>query len=301
LEARQLRYFVTVAEELNFTRAAERLHMVQQSLSEAIAQLETAVGFRLFERTTRRVALTPAGRAWLPAACEGLDAVDRAVDAAYDLATGRAGRLRVGLAATGALDLTPRLLRAFRARYPGVEVGLSHFDFREPTGGLRTGATDVAVVRPPFHTDGLEVVVVAEEPRLVVLAGDHPLAGRAAVDFGELVDEPWMDIDTDPLWCAFWQVAEQRSAPVRLGARCRTLDDLFEAARAGIAVGLVPESTAQSQAWPSLAFVPVRDIAPSLVAVAWHADEADPVVGNFVDLATEIAAGAVDAPQVAPL
>src|SRR5262249_37126217 len=182
-EVRQLQYFVTVAEELNFTRAAERLHVVQQSLSTGIAQLEAALGIRLFERTTRSVSLTSAGAAWLPYAREALGSMNRAADAAEDLAAGRRGRLRVGLAATGALSFMPQLLRTFRERHPLAEIDAKHFDFQDPCGGLRDRETDVAIVRPPFRDDGLTLEVLGREARYVVLAGDHPLAERSAVEF----------------------------------------------------------------------------------------------------------------------
>jgi DNA-binding transcriptional LysR family regulator len=287
-EVRQLQYFVAVAEELNFTRAAERLHVVQQSLSTAIAQLEASLGIRLFERTTRSVNLTGAGAAWLSYAREALASMNRAADAAEDLSAGRSGRLRVGLAATGALSFMPVLLRTFRERYPLADVDSKHFGFQDPCGGLRDQQTDVAIVRPPFLDDGLTLVVLGQEPRYVVLASDHPLSQRGAVDFADLIDEPWMDVETDPLWCDFWKVSERRTRPPVIGAMCRTLDDLFEAARAGTAMGLVPESIAQTQSWPNLAFVAVRDIAPSTVAVARHTDDASPLVANFVELAKEV-------------
>jgi DNA-binding transcriptional LysR family regulator len=287
-EVRQLQYFVAVAEELNFTRAAQRLHVVQQSLSTAIAQLEAVLGIRLFERTTRSVRLTSAGAAWLPYAREALASMNRAADAAGDLAAGRSGRLRVGLAATGALSFLPQLLRKFRERYPLAEIDTKHFDFQDPSGGLRDQQSDVAIVRPPFLDDGLTLVVLVEEPRYAVMASDHPLAQRSNVEFADLIDEPWMDIETDPLWCDFWKVNERRARPPVIGALCRTLDDLFEAARAGTAMGLVPESIAQTQSWPHLAFVAVRDIPPSSVAVAWHTDNASPLVANFVELAKDV-------------
>jgi DNA-binding transcriptional LysR family regulator len=288
-EVRQLQYFVAVAEELNFTRAAERLHVVQQSLSTAIAQLEAVIGVRLFERTTRSVSLTGAGAAWLPYAREVLASMNRAADAAEDLAAGRSGRLRVGLAATGALSFLPPLLRRFRETYPLAEVDTKHFDFQDPCGGLRDQQTDVAIVRPPFLDDGLTLQVLVEERRYAVMASDHPLARRSDVEFADIIDEPWMDIETDPLWCDFWKVNERRARPPVIGALCRTLDDLFEAARAGTAMGLVPESIAQTQSWPHLAFVAVRDIPPSSVAAAWHTDDASPLVANFVELAKEVA------------
>jgi len=287
-EVRQLQYFIAVADELNFTRAAERLNVVQQSLSTAIAQLEALLGIKLFERTTRRVTLTKAGAAWLPYAREALAAADRAAEAARDLAAGRAGRLRVGLAATAALDLTPRLLRAFAERYPLVELAIEHFDCQDPSGGLHQRRSDVAIVRPPFRDEGLDMVAIGSEPRYAVLAADHPLATRDAVDFAELAAEPWVDIATDPLWWDFWRVAERRSEPPKVGAVCRTCNELLEAARAGTATGLVGESVARAQSWSQLAFVEVRDIAPSTLAIAWRSDHPQPAVRTFVDLAIEL-------------
>jgi DNA-binding transcriptional LysR family regulator len=280
-DLRQLQYFVAVAEELNFTRAAERLDVVQQSLSTAIAQLEALLGIKLFERTTRSVTLTSEGAAWLPYAREALHGADRAAEAAEDLAAGRVGRFRLGLAATAGVDVTPRMLRAFAERFPLVELAIEHFDFRDPSGGLRDRRSDVAIVRPPFEEDGLELVAIGTEPRFAVLPTDHPLADRAAVDFGELADEPWMDVATDRVWCDFWTVAELRSEPPRVGVVCRSCDELFEAARAGTATGLVPETVARTHSWPWLAFVEVRDIAPSTLAIAWRSDSRQSAVHNF--------------------
>jgi len=288
VDIRQLRAFLAAADELNFTRAARRLNVVQQSLSAAIVQLETAVGVRLFDRSTRAVALTAAGEAWLPHARAALAAVDRADAAARDLAAGRAGRLRVGLAATAALDLTPRLLRAYAERRPLVELVTEYHDFEDPSGGLLDGRTDVAIVRPPFTSDGLEFAVIAQEARYAVLAADDPLAGRAEIVFADIVDRAWLDIRSDPVWCDFWRVSERRAEPVRLGPLGRTLDDLLEAARAGRATGLVPASIAQAQRWPGLAFVPVRDIPPSSVAISWRRHHQPPTVRDFVTLASEL-------------
>jgi DNA-binding transcriptional LysR family regulator len=299
-EVRQLQYFITLADELNYTRAAERLNVVQQSLSTAIAQLEAQLGIKLFERTTRSVTLTNAGAAWLPYAREALAAAERAAEAARDLAAGRAGRLRIGLAATAALDVTPRVLRAFAERFPLVELAIEHFDCQDPSGGLRGRRSDVAIVRPPFKDDGLELVVIGTEPRFVVLAADHPLADRAALDFAELADEPWIDIATDPLWWDFWRVAELRSRPPRIGAICRSCEELLEAARAGTATGLVGESVARAQSWPELAFVEVRDIAPSTVAIAWRSDVRQPAVRNFIDLAVDLSMPSPSGPSVQP-
>jgi DNA-binding transcriptional LysR family regulator len=288
VEVRHLRYFVTVADELHFTRAAQRLNVVQQSLISAIAQLETMLAIKLFDRSTRSVALTDAGAAWLPYARAAVTAVDRADEAALDLAAGHAGRLRLGLAATAALELTPTLLRAFTDRHPLVELITEHFDFDDPTGGLRDGRTDVAIVRPPFSSDGLELLSIASEPRYAVLAVDDPLAARPMVQFTELIDRAWIDIASDPIWCDFWRVNERRSRPPTFGASGRTLDDLLEAARAGRATGLVPASIARTHPWPGIAFVEVTDIPPSSIAIAWRSHHQPRAVRAIAAIAAEL-------------
>jgi DNA-binding transcriptional LysR family regulator len=289
VDVRQLRYFVAAADDLNFTRAAERLHVVQQSLSSAIARLEAGLGFKLFERTSRTVALTERGAAWLPHARAVLVAATYAERAAADIAAGVTGTLRVGLAATAAVEITPRLLRSFAKQHPNIRLVTEHYGFDDPTGGLRDGATDVAIVRPPFTSDGLEMLVVATELRFAALAVGHPLARRRAVAFHELEDEPWIEVESDPVWCDFWRVNERRTKPPVFGARGRALDDLLEAARDGRATGLVPASIARSQRWPDLAFVRVADVPESKVAIAWRTTHQPAPVRDFVSLAGELA------------
>lgn len=292
VELRHLRYFLAVAEELSFTRAARRLHLAQQTLSEAIAQLENLVGVALFERSNRPVRLTDAGARWLPYAQDALDAAERAQDAAGHLRNEHRARLRVGLAATAALPLTPLLLDAFRERHPHVSLSTRHFDFGDPTGGLLTGETDVAIVRPPFRADGIELLVIASEPRYVALADTHPLAGRDSVTFDKIADEPWIEVDeSDPVWCAFWRLTALRDRPLRVGASGHGLDDLLEAARTRQAVGVVPESVARAQPWPQLTFVKVDDIPPSEVAVAWRSDASPPPVQDLIAIARDAALG----------
>jgi DNA-binding transcriptional LysR family regulator len=281
-ELRQLRYFVAVAEELNFTRAARRVHLVQQALSGAIAQLERQLGVRLFSRTTRRVELTDAGAALLPHARDALAAVDRGVGVLDDVREGRRGRLRIGLAMTAALPLTPRVLRRLGERAPDVELLVRHFDFRDPSGGLVDGTSDVAIVRPPFTGPDLQVRELSHESRYAVLGSDHPLASEPTVRFAQLRDEPWIRVDSDPVWWDFWRVADQRTQPSPVGPICSSVEDLLEAARSGRGTGLVPESIAIAQRWPELTFVRVVDVPPSSVVVGWRLGDERPLVGCFV-------------------
>jgi DNA-binding transcriptional LysR family regulator len=288
-ELRHLRYFLAVTEELNFTRAARKLNVVQQTLSEGIAQLESMLGLRLFERATRPVALTDAGVQWLPCAREAFEAAVRAQDAARQLHARHAARLRVGLAATAAFPLTPALLEAFRERHPQVALSTRHFGFGDPTGGLLSGQADVAIVRPPFAADGLELLVIASEPRYVALSDQHPLASRANVSFTEIADEPWIEVsESDLVWCDFWRLTALRDEPARVGASGQSLEDLLEAARTRQAIGVVPECVARAQPWPQLRFARVTDIPPSDVAVAWRAGETSPPVSDFIRIAREL-------------
>jgi DNA-binding transcriptional LysR family regulator len=299
-EVRHLVYFLAAAEELNFTRAARRLHVVPQALSTAIAQLEDILGVKLFDRTPRRVALTGSGTTFLRLAREAVAAVDAATLAARDAGRGLTGRLRVGLAATGALALTPRLLRAFARRYPQVVLEVRHFDFTDPSGGMWSDESDVALVRPPFDVDGLVLEPIGAEPRYAVLPADHPLSGTGPLTFAQLAAEPWMDVPTDPQWCHFWSGAEYRSGPVPRSAVCLSQDDLFEAARAHRAIGLVPASVARAQAWPGLAFVEVSDIAPSVVSVALPGNGCVPQAANLASMAREVAGRQQPALDVPP-
>lgn len=289
-DLRQLSYFVAVAEELNFTRAARRLSVAQQSLSSAVARLESHVGFDLFERSTRTVALTEHGSRWLPYARDLLAVAERCATAAHDISASGDASLRIGLAATAAVEITPRLLHAYAERYPGVRVVTKHYGLEDPTGGLRAHLSDVAIVRPPFTSAGLDLVVVATEPRFVALWDGHPLSTRQNVGFEEIVDLPWIDVvASDPVWCAFWRVTERRTRPARFGAQGRTLDDLLDAARAGQAVGLVPASIARAQRWPGLVFVEVTDIPGSDIAIAWNPAALPASAHDFIDLAATLA------------
>jgi DNA-binding transcriptional LysR family regulator len=287
-EIRQLDYFVTLAQELNFTRAAQRLNVVQQTLSGGIAQLERLLGLRLFERSTRHVRLTAAGAELLPVARQALAAVDALVAAAELSRSGHSGRLAVGLSSTSGLAATPRLLGGFSERFPGVELAMRHFDFTDPYAGLLSAETDVALVRPPFSADGLDLVPIGSEDRYVVLPAGHRLAGHSSVPFTEIEDEPWMDVDTDAAWCAFWSAQDHRRRAMEVGAICNSLADLFEAARVGRTAGFVPESVARSQAWPGLAFVRVADVEPSVVAVGSRTGDERPAVTGFLELARTV-------------
>ena len=288
-ELRHLRAFVALAEELNFTRAAQRLHLAQQALSAQIQQLEERVGAQLVTRTTRKVELTAAGEALYAQAPGVLAALDAATEAARRAARGETGRLRIGLLATAALDFTPLVLRAFTAERPRVELSVRNVDFSDPTGGVRSGDTDVAVVWLPFATDGLVVEPLFDEERVGLLADDHPLAAKPELRAADLAGEPmgWVEgLDTVAL--DFWTLAEHRRGPDGAGVAITGFDDYLAAIRAGRAVAAVPASIARSLPWSGLVRREIADLAPAQVAVCRRADDANPLVATFVRVAQDV-------------
>ena len=292
LEFRNLRYFVAVAEELHFSRAAERLYIAQPALSEQIRRLERDLGVELLRRTTRKVELTPAGEEFLERARRILQEADRAVEEASRAARGEVGRLRVSTTATAGLEQVSQIMRAFREGRPEVALELKQISLEDHSGGLVDGSTDAAFVWLPFQHEGLAFETLVEEPRLAALAADHPLAGRAELSIEDLLDEPWPHVDTDPVALGFWTCVDYRDgAPARRGATIATMEGILEAVRAGLCVATVPRSQTTLQSWPGLVFLPVPDLSPATLALGWRTADETPVVQAFVEIARRRVAG----------
>ena len=291
VELRHLRSFVAVAEELSFTRASARLHLAQPALSAQIRQLEERVGAKLFERTTRKVELTPAGRALLERAPSLLDATGEALAAARMAAAGETGALTIGLIATAALDFTPKVLRAFAEQRPNVALSVRNVDFSDPSGGVRAGDTDLAIVWLPVREDGLSVHALFDDPRMAVLASEHVLAARERLAVEDLLGEPmcWVE-GVDPEAGAFWTLDEQRGGPPRVGASVTGFHDMFAAVRTGLAVVCVPASIATTLPWDDVAVREVAGLPGATVAVCHRADADDPLVHAFAATARAVCA-----------
>lgn len=192
MELRHLRYFIVVAEELHFGRAAQRLYIAQPSLSIQIRDLERAVGVPLLVRTNRRVQLTEAGRVFLEGARRTLDQVDRAVQDAERAHRGEIGQLTFGFVGSAAYEVLPSLLRAFRAAYPDVELRLQSMTTKEQLVALAERRLDVGLLRLPVEGTALAWRVVTREPLVAVLPATHPLAEQARVSLRALAGEPFI-------------------------------------------------------------------------------------------------------------
>ncbi len=192
MELRHLRYFIAVAEELNFTRAAERLHMAQPPLSQQIQHLEAELGFQLFRRTKRTVQLTAAGQVFFEESQKILQQVDRAIQLGRQTSRGELGQLTIGFVSSAAHNVVPAILQAFRTRCPAVKLELHELTTNEQLQGLRFGQIDIGFVRPPVEEEGINSEIVFREPLIVALPETHPAADRAKVELRELSTEPFI-------------------------------------------------------------------------------------------------------------
>ncbi|WP_055491448.1 LysR family transcriptional regulator [Streptomyces sp. TP-A0356] len=278
MDLRTLRYFVAVAEELHFGRAAARLHMSQPPLSRAIKQLEADLGAVLLHRSAAGVTLTPAGAALLDEARTLLDRADQArirVAAAAGAAT-----ITVGILGDSSDRGATRLAAEYRRRHPGVEVRVRETDLTDPTCGLRAGLVDVALTRAPFDETGLTVHELRADPVGAVLRADDPLARRDHLTLADLADRPWFQFPdgTDPIWQSYWNGGEPREGPV-----VRAVQECLQAVLWNGTVGMTPLGHHPPE---ELAVVPMIDMAPSRVVAAWNEGDANPMIRSFVQIAT---------------
>lgn len=243
IELRHLRALVVLAEELNFTRAAERLYISQQALSTQIRQLELRVGTQLVERDTRSVAMTPAGAELCSQARPLLAGAERAVHAARTMGADPS-RLTIGFRAAPVHRMVGSALELFAERHPDVELLVRFGDFLDPSAGLRDGEADVAIVAGPFDDSGLELFPLFSEPLGAILPRDHPLAERPQLTLEEFLAEPLVNIpNRDEIWRNYWFAgAYRKGSPPRFTATASSLDGMYEAIRAGLGVATGIES-----------------------------------------------------------
>jgi DNA-binding transcriptional LysR family regulator len=192
MELRHLRSFVTLAQELNFSRAAERLHIVQPALSGQMKSLEEELGVQLLTRDRRSVSLTEVGRLFLPQAQATLDQADAALRVAQRAEQGDIGELRIGFVSSVVPDILPRVIRKLRAQYPRLQLRFHDMPTPRQIDALNDGRIDFGFLRLPVNTPGLHIEMILEEPFVVVLPTDHPLAVENAITVNSLQNEPML-------------------------------------------------------------------------------------------------------------
>lgn len=291
-ETRLLRYFVAVAEELHFGRAAARLFISQPALSQQVRRLEADLGVQLFARNRRGVALTAAGRELLEPARRAIAASGRfGAEAARlrALEAGDVARLVLGFQVRLPGDALIRIVHRHLQAHPGARVDLRQYDFTDTSCGLVGGGTDAAIISLPVVHD-LHVEVLFGEPVVALLPARHPLAGRPSVTVAELVATglPWAQPPpVDPVWRDFWTAAEQRADLAGGGAVATgsppNVESYLLAVAAGQLLGLTNAGIVATSVPADVAAVQVADMPPVHFAVARRPDDDRPAVRRLMD------------------
>ncbi|GHK03814.1 LysR family transcriptional regulator [Streptomyces sp. Y2F8-2] len=272
MESRPLRYFVAVAEELNFARAAERLGISPPPLSRAIRHLEAELGVTLFERTTHSVALTPAGEVLLAEARIALDALQAAARRAQRAAA-RERKLVLAVKADGDAGLLEPVLEHYAAESASVPVTVRLCGWQEQPRLLRLGEADAALVYEPFDRTGLDTETLLAEPRVAVLAATHPLASRDRLGLA--------DLDLRP--------GDLHQFIDGMRREGRDLAQLLTLIALGDLVTLLPASVAARYPRPGVAYRPVDDAPPAVLAIAWPQQSRSTATAALVRAAASVA------------
>ncbi|MFI0351845.1 LysR family transcriptional regulator [Actinomadura sp. 9N407] len=300
---RDLRYFCAVAEELSFTRAAERLYVSQPALSKQIGRLEEAMRVKLLDRDRRAVTLTAPGRALLTAAQELLRTWDEAQRAVSDAAAAESAVLTVGLSTSVGRGLMSAVRARFEERCPTWRLKLRQINWDDATAGLANGEVDLAFVWLPIpRQDAFNLRVVAEEPRWIAFRDDHWLAGRREVDFAELLDEPFLALpeSAGPLRDHWLALDHRGGRPATIAGTVTNADETFTAIEEGSGVALLASGNAAIYKRTGIQAIPVSGLSPSELAIAWNPGDHRPAIRSFIEALPQperSAAGSVHPPM----
>ena len=286
MELRHLRYFAAVADTCHFGQAAEQLHVAQPALSHAIRQLEAELEATLFNRTTRQVALTPAGEYLRAEAARILGSVDDAQRGVRRIAAGRSGLLRLALTGTAAFSHLPRIARVVKRELPAVALEIQA-DLLTPAQceGLRTGALDLGVLRPPAVGEDIEMVTLEAESLLVAVSADHRLAVEPVVSLADLRSEPFVSYASrdSAVNDAVLRSCRRAGFVPRREHLAPGTAVLLALVAAGLGVAVVPESV-RALPLDGVVFRDLVDAGTVELALAWRRGADNPVVDTVVEV-----------------
>jgi DNA-binding transcriptional LysR family regulator len=291
VELRQLRYFVTVAEELHFSHAAERLHMSQPPLTQQIQRLEAELGVRLFDRTTRRVRLTDAGRILLDDGARILTQVDRAVEAVRGAGRGDRGRLVLGFVSSAPYEILPVALDLYQRRFPEVQVKVAEMTSNAQVEALREGHIDVGLLRSPLESpEGVSIETVARELMVAVLPRAHRLAHKRRLGLAELAEEGFIvspRSDGPGYFDALISACQRAGFSPAIVSEASQAPAIVGLVAAGIGISVLPASVIYLQ----LPGVVYKWLSPAPfeleLAVAHRAETESRLVSNFLAVLRE--------------
>lgn len=292
LELRHLRYFVVLAEELNFARAARRLHMTQPPLSQQIMQLEDQMGTPLFIRGRRPLRLTDAGSELLVQSKRLLEHADNVVLSTKQAGRGERGNLTIAFI-TGSLPyLFPAIINRYTSKFPNVNLNLKELVSPFQRDALHTGSIDVGIMRPLQDEPNFETRILLKERMLVALPANHRYAQRQAIELEELAQEPFVSFDRKE--ANYFDVITTRifgqigSAP-KIVQTASQMYTVLATVAAGMGLTFVPES-AKALSFPGVIFREIAFATPiyAELALGWRRERVQPVLTNFINTALEV-------------
>lgn len=288
-ELRHLRYFVAVAEELHFGRAAERVGVAQPALSQQVRRLEATVGADLLVRSTRSVALTPAGAALLPHARRALFEARQGVTAAGRAARGEIGHLTVGFIETAAVALVPAAVRRFQARHPNVSLTLRELAVDAQLAGIRARTLDLGVVRAPVEAADLAVVPLVDDHLLIATPAAHRLADAKSATVEDLLGEPLVALSREVVPGLHDQVIAlfaARGRAARITQEANSIQAVMGLVAAGLGIAILPSSLRRISR-EGIAFVELEPAMVSALEGVSRRDETSPLVPAFLEAAAD--------------
>jgi DNA-binding transcriptional LysR family regulator len=299
MELRQLEYFMAVADELNFSRAAERLNMTQPPLSTQIRALEKEIGVELFARSTRKVMLTEAGELFRASTRRLLAQLQDNIDRARSAALGEIGQLALGFVPSATTELLPPILRAFRTEFPGVRLALHEIRPEQQVQELRSGTLDCGCFylplgdEPPFGDAGLASVAISQEPLVVALPSDHHLAARRRLSMKAMASEPFVMVSGhrgSGLRDAILEQCRRGGMVPEVVQDAALIQTIAGLVASGVGVALLPASVRRLQQ-TGVVYRPLQDEPLEVrMGLIWLADSTSPIVEGFVRVAREVGA-----------
>lgn len=287
MELRQLSCFVAVAEELNFSRAAERMHISQPPFSRQIAKLEEELGTRLLTRSSRSVALTPAGANFLREARLVLAMADKAAEVARRTQRGEIGLLRIGFVGSTIYTSVPAQLQAYRKQYPDVEITLQQMTVARQINLLLAGQIDLGFIRQAVANTRLAMRSILEERFVVAVPANHPFAQRADVDLGEIADEDLVAFareEAPAIHLHLLTMCRERGFTPRIVQEVYPMSTVVGLVASGIGVAIVPESMSRLNILDVVYVNLSGTTARSELLLVWRADDDSSVLRNFLDM-----------------
>ena len=293
MEIRHLRYFIAVAEELHFGRAAKRLAMSQPPLSQQIKLLEEEIGVVLFLRTKRQVELTAAGEVFLGEARKAIAQAEHAIRAARRAARGEIGRLAVGFVSSAVYGQVPSIFRLMRSRYPGVSLVLQDLTSEEQVEAVKANRIDVGLIRPPvLAAESLAMRVIWRETLMVALPEGNPLAREAEIAVEALAGESFIQIPrhvAPGFYDQCIRICARAGFAPKIVQEARTTPTIVSLIAGGMGVSILPSSLMSLQR-SGVVYRPLKTPAPTTdMAVIWRPADESPTLRSFLEIIWEVA------------